>query len=526
MSNPDDPADRSGKTVIRPRPGGLPPESERFGNEFRPRQPGPNSTVISQGFPSAPTAPGGLPQQPPGAESSRSGAWGGDDGADDWMSAPTPKPPVQPRAPPNRKRIPLKIALGAGADLHMKSANPITRAATPLLILFGRLQQMIVEIDAVALMQHVSTNIQQFEKTLLSDGVPVDQATIAKYALCATADDIVQNLPSDEKHVWLQYSMLAQFFGVRTSGTGFFDKVRQLSSNPTVYYDLLELIHACLSLGFEGQYRSSKGGDIELQRVRRDVYTTLRSVRPSADGDLSPRWQGLSLRVKGLTSGIPLWSLGSLLLALLVGLFMLLRFLLGHDVDRAAEALVRLHPPGEILISRATYSPLPEPPPAPATLTQLQRIRGVLAPEIQQDLVAVDPIGDSIVIRINNLLLFDSGKAEVKPAFGSLASRIGAALDKEPGNIHVIGHTDNVKPKASSRFKSNFDLSVKRAQAVADVLKAHVSEPGRLDVAGRGEDEPVTPNSSEEGRAKNRRVELSIPKDDGETSDLASKVSP
>ncbi len=138
----------------------------------------------------------------------------------------------------------------------------------------------------------------------------------------------------------------------------------------------------------------------------------------------------------------------------------------------------------------------------------------MLAPEIEKDLVAVEPVGDSIVVRINNLLLFESGSADVKPDFEQLAQRIGAALNKEPGQIHIVGHTDNVKPKASSRFKSNFDLSVKRAQAVADVLAKHLDDAARLDVAGRGEDQPVEPNDTAEGRAKNRRVELAIPKEE------------
>ncbi|MBN9028669.1 MAG: hypothetical protein BGO05_13405 [Rhizobiales bacterium 63-7] len=517
MGQSDDP-DRQGKTVIRPQPGGVPPPNDRFGNEFRPPPSGQNTTIISPGplggnagqapdpasfWPATPR-----PTPPPAAPASGDDPFGGN-----WMSPEFP--PTQPVPPPaNRRRIPLNVALGARANPGIKSANPITQAAAPLLILLGRLRQMVVDMDAVPLMQHVARAIQDFEKTILAAGVPEDQATIAKYALCATADDIVQNLPGTEKHLWLQYSMLAQFFGVRTSGTGFFDKIRQLSTNPTVYYSLLELIHACLSLGFEGQYRSAKGGDIELQRVRRDVFMTLRTVRPGAAADISPRWRGNEIRVRGLADGIPLWAIAGVFLALVAGLYLLLRILLGGDADAAAGTLVRLHPSGPIEISRSAFVPLPDPEPSLAVTTQLQRIRGVLAPEIEKDLVAVEPVGDSIVVRINNLLLFESGSADVKPDFEQLAQRIGAALNKEPGQIHIVGHTDNVKPKASSRFKSNFDLSVKRAQAVADVLAKHLDDAARLDVAGRGEDQPVEPNDTAEGRAKNRRVELAIPKEE------------
>ena len=81
--------------------------------------------------------------------------------------------------------------------------------------------------------------------------------------------------------------------------------------------------------------------------------------------------------------------------------------------------------------------------------TQLERIRAALRDEIAAGGLAVEPVGENIVVQVNNLLLFASGKAEVRPEFEPIAARIAGALDKEPGPIHVIGHTDNVKPKPS-----------------------------------------------------------------------------
>ena len=130
-------------------------------------------------------------------------------------------------------------------------------------------------------MNHVADAITEFEKKIQDAGVPKEDVQVAKYALCGTADDIVQNLPGTDRHVWMQYSMLARFFQVRTSGVGFFEELNKILANPAPRYDLLELMHACLSLGFEGQYRGAAGGDTELQRVRRDVYQTLApSARP------------------------------------------------------------------------------------------------------------------------------------------------------------------------------------------------------------------------------------------------------
>ena len=60
------------------------------------------------------------------------------------------------------------------------------------------------------------------------------------------------------------------------------------------------------------------------------------------------------------------------------------------------------------------------------------------------------------------------------------------------------------------RFPSNFELSVERAKAVAALLKRGLAEPGRVDIEGKGPDAPIASNTTPEGRAKNRRVEIFI----------------
>ena len=106
-------------------------------------------------------------------------------------------------------------------------------------------------------MDQVAQSIVQFEADARAAGVPPEQINAAKYALAATADDIVQNLPSDDRHLWTQYSMLVRFFGERTGGVKFFQELERAKQNPAVNLGLLELMHACLCLGFEGVYRAS-----------------------------------------------------------------------------------------------------------------------------------------------------------------------------------------------------------------------------------------------------------------------------
>jgi len=108
--------------------------------------------------------------------------------------------------------------------------------------------------------------------------------------------------------------------------------------------------------------------------------------------------------------------------------------------------------------------------------------------------------------------LLASGQAELKPQFGPAAADIATALDAEPGPIRIVGHTDNVKPKKSSQFKSNFDLSVARAKAVQALVAKQLKDPSRLSADGKGEDEPIADNATPDGRARNRRVDVMIPK--------------
>src|SRR5690606_5514513 len=359
-------------------------------------------------------------------------------------------------------------------------------------------------------MNHVANAIREFERKVLEAGVPHEDAMIAKYALCGTADDIVQNLPGADRQVWLQYSMLAQFFQVRTSGVGFFEELNKLLANPAPRYNLLEFMHACLSLGFEGRYRGIAGGDRDLQRVRREVYETLRHIKARSDEDISPRWQGLARSMANMATQIPAWPVASVVGAAPVGVYFLFRFIISSDADALADKLLALNPTEPIAIERAAVVPPFEGPDFKET-TQLERIRAALADEIAGGSMAVDKKGEFIVIEINNLLLFDSGKADVKPEFAAVAERIAAALNPEPGPINIIGHTDNVKLRSTSAFKSNYELSLARARSVEKILTPLITDPSRITVEGKGEDEPIADNSTPEGRAKNRRVEVMIP---------------
>ena len=106
---------------------------------------------------------------------------------------------------------------------------------------------------------------------------------------------------------------------------------------------MLELHHACLALGFQGVYRTQAGGLATLQQIQRDLYETLRRVRPKVIRDLSPYWQGQALGLDANRARLPVWVVGAVTSALLLALFITLRILLSGNAEAAAEMTMTLH---------------------------------------------------------------------------------------------------------------------------------------------------------------------------------------
>jgi type VI secretion system protein ImpK len=132
-----------------------------------------------------------------------------------------------------------------------------------------------------------------------------------------------------------------------------------------------------------------------------------------------------------------------------------------------------------------------------------------LAPEIARSEAEVIEFNDRTAVLIQGDGLFPSGSAAPNSRFLPLFSRIAEGIAREPGDVLVTGHTDNV-PIRTLRFPSNWDLSAARADAVAQLLRDLMpSGAGKLVAAeGRADTEPLVPNDTAENRARNRRVEI------------------
>ena len=115
------------------------------------------------------------------------------------------------------------------------------------------------------------------------------------------------------------------------------------------------------------------------------------------------------------------------------------------------------------------------------------------------------------MLRIRDSALFPSGTAELLPESRRIAGEIAKLLLTVPQKVTIAGHTDTV-PINTAEFPSNWELSSKRALNFMRFILSQQPqlEPIRFNATGYGEYRPVAPNTTEESRAQNRRVEVII----------------
>ena len=128
-----------------------------------------------------------------------------------------------------------------------------------------------------------------------------------------------------------------------------------------------------------------------------------------------------------------------------------------------------------------------------------------------QNQVEVDFNAQYVLITLNGALLFDSGSADIREDAYPLVDKISKILSQYDKNmIDIEGHTDNV-PIHNQKYEDNDVLSMYRALTVADYIREKTDlDPGLITSSGRGDYVPVADNSTPEGRAINRRVEVKI----------------
>ncbi|MGO4912513.1 MULTISPECIES: OmpA family protein [unclassified Leeuwenhoekiella] len=140
--------------------------------------------------------------------------------------------------------------------------------------------------------------------------------------------------------------------------------------------------------------------------------------------------------------------------------------------------------------------------------------------------LTVEQRNGKVYISLENKLLFDSGSWTVGANGRKAVQQLGSVLaDNSEIAVLIEGHTDNVPYNGSGTINNNWDLSTKRATAIVEILSQNSAiNPQNLTAAGRGEYAPVAPNTTAEGKAKNRRIEVILTPQLDEVTKLLNEI--
>ena len=132
--------------------------------------------------------------------------------------------------------------------------------------------------------------------------------------------------------------------------------------------------------------------------------------------------------------------------------------------------------------------------------------------EIEKGKITITQLEGKLKVNMVDEILFDSGKTTIKPQGVKVLERVGKILlNAKDKAIRIEGHTDNVPigPELAKTYPTNWELSAARATTVARYLQEKIGiDPSFLSGTGYGPYQPIASNETEEGRAKNRRIEI------------------
>lgn len=378
--------------------------------------------------------------------------------------------------------------------------NVIVSAATPLLTLGINARSMSHHPDPKALYQQIADQLKSIDLQLKNQGLAKESIITARYIICAYLDEMVMSTPWGGQSLWATRNLLMTFHKNNQGGAQFFEIIKLLNQSPAMNIDLIELCYLILELGFQGRYRISETGSLEISSIKDNLHQIITTYRPTPAKQLSNHWQGsVDPEQKKLSGNKPL--IITTAISLLTGtlLFITLLTLINQQSDPIAikatsvasniQPIVRNNRP----IKRTTH---------------LNYIRQQLKHDINQNHLTVEDIAGGVRIIVSGENLFKPSSAQITRQKEIPIANIIATLKNTPGFIQITGHTDDI-PIRTLQFPSNWELSSKRADSIVKVFQKHLPD---REIVGEGiaDSAPLVPNNSKANRAINRRIEINL----------------
>ncbi|MBZ5795962.1 type IVB secretion system protein IcmH/DotU [Burkholderia contaminans] len=375
-----------------------------------------------------------------------------------------------------------------------QAVNPLLEAARTLLQALADMPDRL-EVDGIAWRrQWLESELRMFARVCGELRLRPEHVRCASYCLCSAHDEAaVQANWGVEKNNgfdWQANGLAVALGHDRQGGDRVFQLIEEAMSDPREHLDLIEVFQGVLNQGFQGRFRFESDGRRQLQAIHERIRDVVVTGGLGADRDAVPvRWARPVVEPWSCQPAVRRsrrWIIGGLAGALL----------LGAGGYAGVEHRIRGMREGRG---------------GPA----LDSLAGQLESRLRDEIVAgnVELIRDAgrnaLTIRFGGM--FVSGDSAVAPWGASVVALTGRKIAESisDANVLVEGYADNM-PVNQARQGSNQALSEVRARQVAQILVAAGVPVKRVEVVGKGDTDPLADNDTAQGRARNRRIEVTV----------------
>lgn len=237
----------------------------------------------------------------------------------------------------------VEAAADPSFQMRGVDTNRLIDAANPLLGLVIRVRRLAAFQQVPMLYQQVVEEISALDRDLVEQGYERAVVVAYRYVLCAFIDEAVLGTDWGAHSVWSQQSLLSRFHNETWGGEKVFAILSRMEQEPERYRDMLEFIHLCLCLGFEGRYKVMANGREEYEQIIRGLQERLLTeAGESLQEPLTQPLNHVAPARNRFRSGLPVWGFGGLLVVAMAGVYNLYHLALNErirDVLRVLEQL-------------------------------------------------------------------------------------------------------------------------------------------------------------------------------------------
>lgn len=375
--------------------------------------------------------------------------------------------------------------------------NPLLAAARPL-VRFARLLKDH-SLDAETMSRFLTTQLGKFEQR--AQQAPCDKVEIeaAKYVLCTVLDEFAGDSIWGGSGIWAKHSMLLIHFRETWGGEKVFQLLERFQRDPKRFIQSMELIYSCMAMGFKGKFHIQSEGDLAHQALKSQLFKQIRLQRGNTPDALADHWTSKAPTQRTRLRVIPWWLAPVSTVCLLSVLYMGILFRLHNLAQESTDVIANIRP------TPPNFGTLAE---VKSDLSLSLRLRDLLSDEIARSAISLEQRGMNTVLTVGGDGMFDSGQVTLKPQILSLMNRVVQSLQQVEVAVLIQGHTDSQAIR-SLRFPSNWELSEARAEAVSKYFQS-LGLRHAIRKEGLGESQPLADNTTPEGRALNRRVEIQL----------------